>query len=234
MRDQNDAIARWIGVNIDIDDQRRADDAREMFVALIENSDDFVGIATVEGRVMYANAAGRRLLDIESAEAAIAAESREYFMPADRELMRTQILPAIAQDGHWVGDFRLRNLKTGKAIPVAYNVFNVVGRDGSILGIATVSRDRREAERVDSGLRLLAQTGAAELDTLDLPTVLQNIAATFAREFASYCVIDVLNVDGSSARWCIAIRRARRRFARSLRRRAIIRVPARYVTARPR
>ncbi|GAC1590379.1 MAG: hypothetical protein NVS3B28_17300 [Candidatus Velthaea sp.] len=191
MRDAAGAIVRWVGVNMDVDDQRRADDAREMFVALVENSDDFIGIADSGGRVMYVNAAGRDLLELGSLENALAAHTRDYLLPEDRAFVRDTMLPAVFRDGHWIGDFRLRNFQTNQAVPVGCNLFQIRGTDGEMLGIATVSRDRRQLARIESGLRLLAATGGAALDSLDLDETLRNIASAFVADFASYCIIDV-------------------------------------------
>ena len=73
-----------------------------------------------------------------------------------------------------------------------------------------MSRDRRERERVDDGLRLLSRTGAATLDSLDANTTLRSIARAVVGEFASMCVIDVLDADGRWKRVALAHRDAHR------------------------
>jgi PAS domain S-box-containing protein len=198
VRDESGAIARWVGVNIDIEERRRADEAREMFVALAENSSDFIGIADHGGNAVYVNEAGRRLLGLGSLEEARATHLMDYFGPEDQQTVRREILPKIEAEGRWVGDFRFRNFRTGEPVSVAYNLFRLLDKDGASLGIATVSRDRRERERIETGLRLLSRTGAAVLDSLDYSATLRNIGRAFVDEFASYCIIDVIGPQG---RW---------------------------------
>ncbi|MDQ6943593.1 MAG: SpoIIE family protein phosphatase, partial [Candidatus Eremiobacteraeota bacterium] len=206
IRDEGGAITRWVGVNIDIDEQRRADEGREMFVALAENSSDFIGIGDNDGNAVYVNEAGRRLLEIGSMEAARATSLMDYFRPEDREYVRTHIMAALERDGRWIGDFRFRNFRTGAPVPVAYNFFRLTDAQGKPIGIATVSRDRRERERVDDGLRLLSRTGAATLDSLDANATLRAIARAVVGEFAAICVIDVLDAEGKWERVALAHR----------------------------
>jgi PAS domain S-box-containing protein len=194
--DDGGAILRWVGVNIDIEDRYVADEAREMYAALVENSTDFVGIAGPDDKVVYVNSAGRDLLGIGSLERARETQILDYFMPDDRAFAETEILPSVARDGNWSGDFRLRHFSTGTPVPVAFNVFVLASADGRRLGTATVSRDLRDRKRVEDGLRLLARTGAAIVDSLDYQRTLQNIAHAFVDGFAAYCLIDVIRPTG--------------------------------------
>jgi PAS domain S-box-containing protein len=197
VRADDGTIERWVGVNIDIEDRHAADEAREMYVALVENSTDFVAISGVDGKIVYVNSAGRALLAIGSLEDARETHGLDYFLVEDHEFVRSVISPALESDGHWSGDFRFRHFRSGEAVPVAYNVFLLKRADGSRIGFATVSRDLRERKRVEDGLRLLARTGAAIVDSLDYQKTLRNIARAFVDGFAAYCLIDIAPPDGT-------------------------------------
>jgi PAS domain S-box-containing protein len=189
-------IVRWVGVNVDIDEQRRADESREQFVRLIENSDDFIGIADRHGNVSYVNEAGRRMLEIPPGERNDATNFIDYVMPQDRPRAFSQRLPLDARDGRWTGELRLRNFRTGEPIPISYNVFSLVDETGALSGFATVSRDLRARYRVEAGLRVLAKTGAIMFKSLDIEATLRNIAEAVTEQFATYCIIDLLGDDG--------------------------------------
>jgi len=197
-RDAAGDVVRWVGVNLDVDDRRRADDARERFVRVIENSDDFIGIADEAGRVTYVNAAGRKLLNVGTLEDARATHVLEYFLPENRAFVESEILPTVARDGRRRGDFRLRDFATGEAVPVSYNVFALTNEAGEPAGIAIVTRDLRERLRMEDGFRALAETGAVMFDSLDYEQTLQNVAAAVTRSFATYCIVDMRAEDGSS------------------------------------
>lgn len=185
-------IAQWIGVNVDIEEQRRIDDAREMFVALAENSSEFIATADRAGNVGYVNDAGRRLLELRAAADAPRRLS-EFFADAERATIEGHVLPTVAAGGRWLGDVQFRNERTGSALPVACNIFALHDRHGEPLGMAAIAHDRRLRERIEGGLRLLARTGAAALDSLDYAATLRNIASALVEEFAAYCIIDALD-----------------------------------------
>ncbi len=195
-RDARGAIVRWVGVNIDVEEQRRADEAREQFVRLVEASDDFIGIGDAAGNATYVNAAGRRMLEIGSMEDARKTRLMQYFTPEDRPYVEREILPAVERGGRWSGDFRLRNFRTGAAVPVSYNVFSLHDQDGRRVGVATVSRDLRARLRLDAALRALAETGSVMFSSLDYEQTLRNVADVATRSFATYCIIDVVDDAG--------------------------------------
>lgn len=209
-------IAQWIGVNIDIEEQRRADEAREMFVALADNSSDFIATADCDGNVVYVNEAGRRLLEIGSAEHARSRQLVDFFASSDRARIATDVLPVVAAGGRWLGDAHFRNLRTDAAVAVACNLFQLTDDRGAPLGIATISHDRRERERIEGGLRLLSRTGAAALDSLDYAETLRNIARAFVEEFSSYCIIDALDTNQHWERTAVHKKPALRRILEGL------------------
>ncbi len=196
--DAGGSILRWVGINIDIHDRYAADEAREMYVTLVESSTDFIGIADGDGKMIYVNRAGRELLGIGSLDDARTTRLIDYFLPEDRPFVESEILPAIERDGSWNGDFRFRHFHGREPVPVAYNLFRLARADGTRFGLATVSRDLRERKRIEDGLRLLARTGAAIVASLDYQRTLQNIARAFVDGFAAYCLIDVMPPRG---RW---------------------------------
>ncbi|GAC1306931.1 MAG: hypothetical protein NVSMB19_19420 [Vulcanimicrobiaceae bacterium] len=196
-RDAGGSILRWVGVNVDIDDQRRADEAREQFVRLIEASDDFVGINDENGNATFVNEAGRRLLGIGLSDDTPAHHFMDYFAPADRAFVVSDMLPALRRDGRWVGEFSMRHFRTGELLPMWYNAFTLVDDVGKVVGTATVSRDLRERRRVDVGMRALAETGAAMYGSLDFEGTVRNVADAVVRSFASLCVVDALDENGS-------------------------------------
>jgi len=195
IRDEAGAIMRWVGVNIDVDERKLADEAREKFVALAEHSSDFIGIAALDGEVMYVNAAGRALLETGTVEDVAHTRIEEYFRPEDRASLASVHLPRFAREGRLRGECLLRNFRTGAGIPVSYTVFRLFDGNRRAIGLAVVARDIRERLRIDSGLQLLARAGAATLHGMDYHATLRNFAHAFTGGFATYCLIDVLDAE---------------------------------------
>ena len=55
---------RWQAFIRDISERKRIEDVRQIFVSLLDNSSDFIGIADPEGKPIYLNAAGRRMIGL--------------------------------------------------------------------------------------------------------------------------------------------------------------------------
>jgi PAS domain S-box-containing protein len=186
----------------------RADEAREKFVSLAENSGDFIAMTDLAGRVTYANPAALRLL---APDDPAALRFLDCFVPEDREFVESVIFPAIEREGRWVGQFRMRNLRTGAPFPILFNAFTLTGANGERLGVATISRDLRDRWRIDIGMRALAEAGAEMYTSLDYEETLQNIAEAVTRTFATFCTIDVIDDEGAFRRVAIAHPRAEMR-----------------------
>jgi PAS domain S-box-containing protein len=194
-RDAQGVVAGWVGLAIDIDDRVQADCEREKFVALAEKSDDSIAIADVAGTIIYVNPAA--LAFAEAPRERI--EGRHFFACLSREDVRdfvTTVLPTIESEGRWFGDYRCRNFRTGRAMPVSASVFALTDGNGVRTGFATISRDRREYQRIEIGMRALADAGRAMHESLELEQTLQNIADAIVSGFAQNCSIETFDARG--------------------------------------
>jgi PAS domain S-box-containing protein len=111
---------------------------------------EFIGICNLDFKPYYVNAAGLRLLGLDNLQAACRMKVEDYFFPEDQPFITNVFLPHVLGDGHGKVEIRFRNFKTGEAIWMLYNVFNVCDPHGATVGWATVSIDiteRRKAER---------------------------------------------------------------------------------------
>ena len=195
-RDASGEITRWVGVNVDIDAQKRADEAREQFVRLVEASDDYISFGDTAGNARYLNAAGLQLVGLESLEAALQTDMWDYFLDEDVPFVKETLLPTLLAEGRWRGELRLRHQTTGAAVPMWHNMFVLHDDAGNVSGMATVSRDLRERYRIDVGLRTLAEAGAAIYGSLDFQSTMRNVADAVVRSFASFCTVDAIDDDG--------------------------------------
>ncbi|MCY1033829.1 ATP-binding protein [Corallococcus sp. BB11-1] len=138
--------------------QRRAEQEREKFSAVVEQSSDFIGIGETDGRAVFVNEAGQRLLGLQGMEEVRRTSLLDYFHEEDRRYVRDVILPRLREQGRWDGEFRFRHFRTGATVPVHFNFFML--RDattGEDMGIATVSRDITERHRREEDARQRAE-----------------------------------------------------------------------------
>jgi len=142
VRDPSGEVTGAIGVATDITEMVQAQDEQWKLAALVERSQDFIGLATLDGEVLYLNPAGMQLVGLSPQETLEQRNIRD-FVARPQEI--TEVMDSLRQTGYWSAETELRNRSTGERIPVSTQTFLVtVPETGEPLAIATVMRDLRE------------------------------------------------------------------------------------------
>ncbi len=146
LRDAHNRIYRIVGTTIDITERKKAEIEQQKLITIIENSRDFIALASSEGKPFFLNPAGRRMVGLtvdESVDEPVEELNMfKFFMPEDLPVVLSEILPAVLENGSWQGEFRLKNFKTGQPIPVDCNAFVVKAPPtNKSIGFAMVNRD---------------------------------------------------------------------------------------------
>ncbi|KQO71894.1 PAS domain-containing protein [Methylobacterium sp. Leaf89] len=153
--DAEGRIERWFGTCTDIEDLKRAEAEALKLAAIVEQSQDFIGMADREGFVQHINEAGRRLVGLPDVTAVAGTQLLDYFMPESQALVTGTVLPAVERQGWWEGELAFQHFGTGEGIAVLYNIFPVRDDEGRFVGYATVTRDLRERKRAEEAQDLL-------------------------------------------------------------------------------
>lgn len=140
----------------DITERKRIETERHNFVALIENSTDFIGMSDLYGVPFFVNRAGLEMVGLDDLDAARRVSVADFFFPEDQPMIMDEFLPRVMQDGHGEVEIRFRNFKTGQARWMAYKVFKLTDAANQTIGFATVSQDVTEQKRLGDNLRILA------------------------------------------------------------------------------
>jgi rsbT co-antagonist protein RsbR len=135
----------------DITERKHNEEQMQKLAAIVDNSPDFIGIATLEGKALYLNQAGLNLVGLKDMEAARQTNVIDFFSPEDHPFIFQEIHPTVMEQGRWEGVFRFRHYETGELIPINYNLFLVKDQQtGEPLGLATVTRDLTEQQRAEA------------------------------------------------------------------------------------
>ncbi|MGA8531047.1 MAG: PAS domain S-box protein, partial [Acidobacteriaceae bacterium] len=144
----------------DVSEERQTAESRRRLLAIVENTPDFVSLTDATLKTIFINRAGRELLGIEEREDVHRYPIYEAGFDAQRETFESEVLPALLRGDPWIGEFRLRQAKTGRPITVDMRAFGIFGAYGQLIGIANVSRDitaRREAEETRQRLASIVE-----------------------------------------------------------------------------
>jgi two-component system, cell cycle sensor histidine kinase and response regulator CckA len=157
-RDDEDRPVRLTGVCWDVSERKQAEEERQKFVSLVEQTDDFVGMFGLNGTIIFLNRAGCRLIGLE-AQKAVGTPLEDLYsedlQPEDAwSRVSDEILPSILRgEGNWVGEARLRHLATRQPIDVLMNIFPVNDPEtGQLLCFAAIMRDITERKRLEEQL----------------------------------------------------------------------------------
>ncbi|HET6515465.1 MAG TPA: PAS domain S-box protein [Thermodesulfovibrionales bacterium] len=134
----------------DVAERKRASAEQQKLVSIIETSSDLIGIADLEGRLLYLNVAGQKLVGLDSFEEVCNKSVSELHLATDYLTVEKVILPSVLQSGNWMGEVSFRHFRTGDEIPVEMNAFLIRDRGtGQPIAMANISRDIRERKRAE-------------------------------------------------------------------------------------
>ncbi len=144
---------RMLGVVADTTAQHAAEQENQRLIAVAQNSPDFIGIASPEGKVMFVNKSGQELVGIENDAEAAAKVIADFLFPEQWPLVVDEIMPALLSGRSWDGEVFYRHFRSGEAIPMEMRAFPIFDEESGLVAIANVSRDIRERKRRAEELR---------------------------------------------------------------------------------
>ncbi len=152
LRDGRGNVLGITGVGRDVSESRRAAEEQQKLAAIIENSSDMIGIASLDGKILYINRAGQKLVGLDGMEEVRKTTLDQYILPQHKDLMG-KLTRVLVSTGKWSGEARVRNFKTGNSIPIELNSF-IIGdpATGRPLFMANVSRDITDRKRMEDDL----------------------------------------------------------------------------------
>jgi len=131
-----------LSIATDISERKEIESRNQLLTTIIENSQDFIGLATPDQHAFYVNPAGRKMVGLESEEIAKRTNIEEYFFEEDIPFFTGSIIPQLKSEGRWVGEFRFRHFKTKEPIEVYYDLFLTENPDTKqIINISTITRN---------------------------------------------------------------------------------------------
>lgn len=149
---EDNNVAYLEGFAEDITALKRAEQEQQNLVSLVEMSDDFIGIASLDGNILYLNNAALSLIGLASIEVARRKNFVDFFHKSNRNQALAGMHPALNHKGFWRAESKFHHFKTGNPIDVEITAFMIKDTGGSPSCIATVTRDITQRKQYENQL----------------------------------------------------------------------------------
>jgi PAS domain S-box-containing protein len=197
VRRANGSVDYFVGLVQDITERKRAEEEQRKLAALVENSPDFIAVASLDGVVDIVNTAGRMMVGLDSAAQASETRMLDYIPEEDRAMAQQQILSHVLREGGWEGETRFKHFKTGAIIPTRQHIF-LIKEPGTErpVAMATIVRDITERKRSEEAL----QAARDQLAHIARVTTMGELTSSIAHEVNQPLTAVVTNGD-AGLRW---------------------------------
>ena len=164
VRDSAGAITRWFGTSTDISDQfeirreiqesqqrlQRALEASQRLAAIVESSEDASIGKDLSGIVTSWNPCAERMFGYSAEE--MIGQSIRTIIPPELFADEDRIMSAVARGERTEHFETVRKRKGGECIEVSLTLSPVFDENGSIVGVASISRDISQQKKVEKAL----------------------------------------------------------------------------------
>ncbi len=159
-RDAAGSPLRMVGLHQDITVRKNAETERERLLrslnrltAVMNNTSDFVSISNMEGKIIYINDAGSRMLGIENAGEILGRMSWKECHPKNIvEQIESVWLPKAVEVGTWSAESMIVK-QDGSSIPVVQVLIPIYDEKGTVEAVGTTMADISEIKRFQNTLK---------------------------------------------------------------------------------
>ena len=129
---------------------RESEREQQRLLAVMNQSTDFIGVADLDGKVLYLNRSAR-LVGLSESEDVRTLKIQDFVLPEDVPALENIVVPTVLSEGRWQAETRFRHFQTGAGIPVDYHVFPITDpKTGEIVALATATRDISERKTAEA------------------------------------------------------------------------------------
>jgi PAS domain S-box-containing protein len=129
-------------------ERKQGEEATASLAAILEATTDLVAMADGNGRLLYLNRTGRRLLGLSDEEDVSSTSLSDYHPSWANRHMAAEGVPAAIRDGVWSGESALLR-RDGSEIPVFQTILAHKDAGGNLEILSTIARDVTERKQAE-------------------------------------------------------------------------------------
>jgi PAS domain S-box-containing protein len=178
IKDSKGQISQWVGTITNIHHQKEIESSQSRLLQILESSSDLISMSDLDGRLIYLNGAGKKMLGINKEADVTKINMKKFIFENNLNYFEDHIVPSVLKEGGWVNDFRLKNVEANKYSWIHCNVFKTLDeKTGKVTGLATVARDITEIKQKEKNLEeaLMARDQFLSMASHELKTPLTSL-----------------------------------------------------------
>ena len=155
-------VTNYVAVKDNITNTRISENKIRQYINIIEHSNAYIGIADMNGELLYLNINNRRVFEIGDEEIITQIRILDFFTEDSKRIYHTEIVPQTIQNGIWSGELVWKS-RSGILIPVIMVVMLHKDLDGNpeftsatAINIADIKNKEVELHKLNTDLRSLA------------------------------------------------------------------------------
>jgi two-component system cell cycle sensor histidine kinase/response regulator CckA len=202
-RNQHGAIVRFAGTVIDVTERRQSEEAlrqaQELNRRIVDSTGDCVKILDLEGRLLYINPVGLRLMEIPDVSDLLNRSLAGFFQDEMREAANHAIGSATRGG---TGRFHY-SMRTASGATKWFDavVTPITGANSAVVQLLVISRDITERRREDAFRAGQHQVLEMIATGTPLPAVLDSLVRLVESQYEGmYCTVLLLDEDGITVR----------------------------------
>jgi PAS domain S-box-containing protein len=151
---RNDAglVEYFVGLLEDVTTRKQAADEQKRRADILEATPDLVATASLDGRILYLNRAGRHLLGLSEADALDSVRLENCYPDWAWRLFQEQGLSKVLQAGFWSAETALLD-RSGREVPIWQALVAHRSTTGEVSHLSTVARDLTPYKRLEQQFR---------------------------------------------------------------------------------
>ena len=151
-RDGQGNISGIVSIARDITESKEAEVTKNNLVAILEATPDFVGICDLDGRAVYINKAGRKMVGIDENADICHRQIAEFTAASARRTLK-EAIATVASGGVWNGETTFVSA-SGLEIPVSQVIISHSASGDKLAYISTIARDISHPKQAEIALQL--------------------------------------------------------------------------------
>jgi diguanylate cyclase (GGDEF)-like protein/PAS domain S-box-containing protein len=143
------------GISTDITERKHIEETKARLSEITETTTDFVATATIDGRILYINKAGRKFIGIGENEDISNLRISDCHPKWASDLILTEGIPDAIREGAWIGETAFLS-RDSREIPISQVIIAHKNPDGTVRNLSTIGRDISERKRFEEQMTYMA------------------------------------------------------------------------------